>query len=119
MHASRAILIPVVVLAPLSLSAQGVTVQSTSSVRLYGALDKFARMAARMGGGHMDDNQSTVYVAGHKMRNNSEDRGVIIDVDAERVTNIDDKQKTYSSITFSDMAAAMQQAMDSAKQQGA
>jgi len=119
MHRSRAILVAAAVLAPLSLSAQGVTVQSTSSVRLYGALGTFARMAARLGGGHMDDVQSTVYVAGHKMRNNSEDHGVIIDVDAERLTNIDDKQKTYSSITFSEMAAAMQQAMDSAKQQGA
>lgn len=118
MHGSRAVLVAAVVLAPLSLSAQGVTVQSTSSVRVYGALGTFVRMAARLGGGHMSDVQSTVYVAGHKMRNNSEDHGVIVDVDAERLTNIDDKQKTYSSITFGEMAAAMQQAMDSARQQG-
>ncbi len=102
---------------PSLLAAQGVTVQSTGDVHLFGALGAIASMAAKMGGADMHATQSTMYISGHKMKSESANSGMILDADAGRVTTIDMKQKTYTSMTFADMAAAMQQAKQSMQQQ--
>ncbi len=101
---------------PTALFGQGVTVQSVSDVRMTGALGAVANMAAKMGGGSMHDIVTTSYLSGHKMRSESTISGAIIDADAGRITSIDHKQKSYSSMTFAEMATAMQQATTSAKQ---
>ena len=95
---------------------QGVIVQSVSDVRLSGALGVAANMAARLGGGNLHDIAATTSVSGHRMRTESSATGLIIDADAGRITTIDHKQKSYTSMTFAEMAAAMQQATQSAKQ---
>lgn len=109
-------LFAVAALLPSIVGAQGVVVQSVSDVRLFGALGTLANMAARFGGGNIHDVQTTTSVAGHKLRTESETDATIIDADAGSFTHIDHKQKTYSTITFADMAAAMQQGIESARQ---
>jgi len=96
-------------LVPAVLTAQGVTVKSSSSIKGSGALGMVFRMA---GGG---SNMTATYVAGHKMRTDAKDRSTIIDVDGGRITNIDQKQKTYSTATFEEMAAAMEAAQENMK----
>ncbi|MEP6494675.1 MAG: hypothetical protein ABJF01_18460 [bacterium] len=101
---------------PAALFAQGVTVQSNADVHMYGALGAVAGFAAKLGGGSMHDMQSTTVVAGHKLRSESANSATIIDADAGRFTHLDMKAKTYTSMTFADMAAAMEQAKQSAQQ---
>ena len=101
---------------PTGLCGQGVTVQSVSDVRLTGALGAAANIAAKFGGGSMQDIVTTSYLSGHRMRVESAISGAIIDADAGRIISIDHKQKSYSSMTFAEMATAMQQATQSTKQ---
>jgi hypothetical protein len=114
---TRSVLFAIAVFSP-SLYAQGVTVHSTGDVRMYGALGSIANFAAKMGGGGTDmhNMQSTTVVSGHKLRTESSNSATIIDADAGRFTQIDEKQKTYSTMTFAEMAAAMDQAKQSAQQ---
>jgi hypothetical protein len=98
------------VLVPSMLSAQGVVVQSTTDTHLMGGLGTIANIAARMGGGSMRDNHLTTTISGHKLKTESGNTATIIDADAGTFTTIDNKQKTYTTMTFADMAAAMQQA---------
>ena len=98
------------VLVPSMLSAQGVVVQSTTDTHLMGALGAVASFAAQMGGGDMHDNHLTTTISGHKLKTESGNTATIIDADAGTFTSIDNKQKTYSTMTFAEMAAAMKQA---------
>ncbi len=107
----------VVAMLPSVLMAQGVVVQSSADVRLFGALGSIASMAARMGGADMHNMPSTSYIAGHKMKIESTNTATILDADAGRVTSIDMKQRSYTSMTFTEMAAMMQQAKQSAQQE--
>src|SRR5262245_28117378 len=103
-------------LVPSILSAQGVIVQSTSDVKLMGVLGTFANIGAKLGGGgDMHNILSTTSIAGHKMRVETRDAASILDVDAGRWTHVDLKEKTYTSMTFEEMSAAMQQAASSAR----
>jgi hypothetical protein len=96
------------------LTAQDVTVHSTSDVRLYGAFGKLVSLASRFGGGGGDrDKNSTMYISGHKMRTESGVNAVVFDLDAERMMSIDHKQKSFLSMTFSEMAQAAQAMQDS------
>lgn len=104
---------------PSTLRSQGVTVQSVADVRLTGALGAAANIAAKIGGGSLHDIATTTYVSGHRMRTETSVSGSIIDADAGRITSIDHKEKSYTSMTFAEMAAAMQQASESARQSAA
>ncbi|MEO7041243.1 MAG: hypothetical protein ABI035_03175 [Gemmatimonadaceae bacterium] len=98
------------VLVPSILSAQGVVVQSTTDTHLMGPLGALAGFAARMGGASMNDNHQTTTISGHKLKTESGNTATIIDADAGSFTSIDNKQKTYTTMTFAQLAAAMQQA---------
>ena len=63
----------------------------------------------------MHDIRTTTSVAGHKMRTESGNTATIIDVDAGRITGLDLQQKTYTSMTFEEMAARLQRAAEEAK----
>ena len=102
---------------PVSLVAQGVTIQSTDNVHFYGALGTLVNVAARLGGGNLHDITSTTYLSGHKLRRESENDATIIDVDAGRIINVDNGKKTYTSTTFDQMGAAMQAAVAQASQE--
>jgi hypothetical protein len=101
---------------PASLAGQGVTVQSSSDVRLPGVLGTAANIAARFGGASTHDIGTTTYLSGHKLRTESGNTTTIIDADAGRLTTIDTKEQTYTSITFEEMAAAMRRAQQSMKE---
>lgn len=116
---SRAVLCMAFGAMPLSLVAQGVTVQSVDDIHFYGAFGTLVNVAARLGGGSIHDITSTTYLAGHKLRRESENDATIIDVDAGRITNVDNKKKTYTSMTFDQMGAAMQTAVAQASQERA
>ena len=96
-------------LAPTAVGAQGVTVKSSTSIKAGGALGMVFRMAGT------SNNLTTTYVTGHKMRTDSKDNSTIVDVDGGRFTTIDHKQKTYSTVTFEEMAAAMRSAQENMK----
>ena len=120
MHSlSRSALLLVALTLPSVTRAQGVTVQSVADVRLTGALGVAANLAAKLGGGSIHDIATTTYVSGHRLRTESSITGSIIDADAGRITTIDHKQKSYSSMTFAEMSAAIDQAAQSAKQSSA
>ena len=116
---SRSALLLVALTLPSVMRGQGVTVQSVADVRLVGALGVAANLAAKLGGGSMHDIATTTYVSGHRLRTESSIIGSIIDADAGRITTIDHKQKSYTSMTFAEMSAAMEQAAQSAKQSSA
>src|SRR5215217_4779731 len=102
---------------PMRLFGQGLTIQSNGDIRLYGALGAVANFAARVGGGNMHDISTTTYLTGTKLRTESGNTATIIDLDADRMITIDNKQKTFTSVTFAEMAEAIRQAQESAKQQ--
>jgi hypothetical protein len=114
----NALLLALAVL-PTSLLAQGLTIHSVNDVRFQGALGAIASMAAKFSGTNMHDMPTTMYVSGHKLRTESGNTATIIDADAGRITNIDNKQKTYSSMTFDEMAEIMRRAQQSAKENNA
>lgn len=113
---TRNALIAVALALPSALCAQGVIVHSQADVHFFGTLGKFVGLAARMGGSDMHAIPSTSIVSGHNLRSESENTATIIDADAGRFTHLDLKQKTYTSMTFAEMAAAMEQAAQSARQ---
>ena len=105
---------------PARLMSQGVTVQSVTDVRFQGALGTMMNLASKFGGGgNMHDLPTTTYISGHKLRTESGNTASIIDADAGRLIGIDHKQKSYTSLTFDQMADAMRQAEQSQKEAAA
>jgi hypothetical protein len=105
---------------PTRLMSQGVTVQSVTDVRFQGALGTMMNLAAKFGGeGNVHDIPTTTYLSGHKLRTESGSTATIIDADAGRLISIDNKQQTYTSLTFDQMAEAMRQAEQSQKESAA
>lgn len=102
-----AALVAVAGLMPAAVQAQGVTYHSTSKFDMGGALGALVKMGARAGGA---GGATTTYLAGHKMATVGGNASTIIDVDAGRMTTINNKDKTYTSATFEEMAAYMDQA---------
>ena len=113
---ARRALAAAIVLSPSLLSAQGLTVQSVVDMRFEGGLGTIMNMAARMSGTSMHDIATTTSLQGHRLRTETATSATVIDLDAERVTEIDHKKKSYSSFTFAEMMAAMEQARASAEE---
>src|SRR6185503_6126819 len=103
----RTLLVAATVLPSSLVAQQGVIVQSVSDTRFFGALGTMAGIASKFGGGDMRAVQTTTAIAGHKLKVESGDNGSIIDADAGRFTAFDNKQRTFSTMTFADMSAAM------------
>src|SRR5689334_22749988 len=59
---------------------------------------------------------STVILKGNRMAHIGKERGSIIDLDKETITEIDFAKKQYSTMTFQQMKEAMQKAMERAQQ---
>jgi hypothetical protein len=59
---------------------------------------------------------TTTYLQGHRLRIDSALSGSLYDLDAERVIQIDHKQKTYTSATFAEMRETFEKARASAEQ---
>jgi hypothetical protein len=101
---------------PTALLAQGLTIKSVTDTRFYGGLGTVMNLASKFGGTNLHDLPTTTYLSGHKLRIEGGDMVTIIDADAGRLISIDNKAKTYSSVTFDEMAEAMRRAQESAKQ---
>jgi hypothetical protein len=112
----RNLLIALALLLPAQLIGQGYTVQSVVDTRFEGGLGSIVGFAARMSGTSLRDIATTTYVQGHQLRSETTTSGMVVDLDAERMINIDHKEKTYSSMTFAEMSAAVERARASAEQ---
>ena len=92
----------------------------TETVQLTGgSLKGVLNFASRLGGTNLSKGvTATVVISGNKMANRQGDNGTIIDLDQGTITDVDYKDKKFSTITFAEMAAAfeqMPQAMADAK----
>lgn len=112
----RNLLSAAALLLPALLFARGYTIQSIVDTHFEGGLGSVVGMAARMTGHNLRNVATTTYLQGHQLRTDNALSGMIYDLDAERVITIDHKEKTYSSMTFAEMSAAMEKARKSAEQ---
>ncbi len=74
-----------------------------------GAMAGMMKMAGAFSKAARDPMNSTVMVKGDRMAHIGTNHISIIDLKSETITDIDPAKKTYSVITFADMAKAMQQ----------
>ncbi|MGQ0766697.1 MAG: hypothetical protein ACT4OZ_13665 [Gemmatimonadota bacterium] len=75
------------VFAVRSSPAQDVTIKSSSQLKLGGALGTMMRMMGNSG-----NTQETTWISGGKLRRDTGDDGVIIDLDASRIVSLSYKR---------------------------
>ena len=86
---------------------------AAGAMKFAGVFSKDARQATQ-------GTNSTITIKGNKMRReDSMGQIEIIDLDGRRITQIDTKKKTYSSMTFDEMKARMEEARKKAAEQQA
>jgi hypothetical protein len=86
---------------------------AVGAMKFVGVFSKDARQATQ-------GTTSTISFKGNKMRReDSLGQIEIIDLDARRITHIDTKKKTYSTMTFDEMRAQMEEARKKAAEQQA
>jgi len=86
---------------------------ATGAMKFAGVFSKDARQA-------MQGTTSTISFKGNKMRREDSLGNVeIIDLDARSITNIDTKKKTYSTMTFDEMRAQLEESRKKAAEQQA
>jgi hypothetical protein len=100
----------VLALTALPLNAQDFTVQSATTFKMGGVMGFAARL-----GGMPKETIETTYLSGHKLRTDNKDMGTIIDADAGVFTMINKKDKSYTTMSFDQMAAMMRQMQAQAK----
>lgn len=85
--------------------AQDVTIKSSSQLKLAGALGTMMRMLGNSG-----NTQETTWISGSKLRRDTGDNGVIIDLDAGRIVSLAHKERSYTTMTFAEVAEMMNRA---------
>ena len=111
----------VLLLSPLSVPAHA-DFKYTDSTKmtggsLYGVM-KFAARFSKKGQNPLDPIVTSHYIKGGRLRtDNSDGTSMIIDLEGRRITTINTAQKTYSTATFEEIKAAMEQAMQQMQQQ--
>jgi len=105
MHSMRS-LVPRILLGLLLVStvlgvahAQDVRYKTTSKTELH--------VLGFLGGLFDGETKKDVAIKGYKMRSDEKDRSTIMDLDGERIINVDHKKKQYSILTFAEMAEMM------------
>ena len=95
----------------LAVAASAADLTYIETVQLSGGSMKgMLNLASRLGGTNLSKGvTSTVVISGNKMANRSDDSGTIIDLDQATITDVNYKDKKYSTITFAEMAAAIEQ----------
>lgn len=111
----------VLLLSPLSVPAHA-DFKYTDSTKMTGGslygLMKFAARFSKKGQNPLDPVVTSHYIKGGRLRtDNSDGTSMVIDLEGRRVTAINTAQKTYSTATFDEIKAAMQQAMQQMQQQ--
>ena len=112
----RNYLIALVLLLPAQLLGEGFTIQSNVDTAFQGGLGSVAGLVSRLSGQSLRNVPTTTYLQNHQLRIEDEVSATIYDLDAELVTTIDHKQKTYASTTFAAIRAAMEKALASAEE---
>ena len=112
----RSLPLALTLLGPTGLWGQGLTVESVVDTRFEGVLASAMGLASRMTGTSLRNIATTTYLQGRRMRIDSALSGSVFDLDAERVIQIDHKQKTYTSATFAEMRETFERARASAEQ---
>lgn len=115
----RNLLIAIVLLLPAQLIGEEFyAIGNVVDTRFEGGLGSIVGFASRVSGHSLRNVITLTYLQGHKMRIDHEviGNGTIYDLDAERMITLDEKQKTYSSVTFAEMSAAYEQARSRAEQ---
>jgi hypothetical protein len=115
---SAALLCAVSLFVSAPLAAQDVQYETVTRIEMPGALGTMMRIAARMGGGSTSTVETT-YIKGRKMRSDSDQTSIIFDLDGRRFIQLDHRQRTYSSMTFEEMAAHARDAGAQARAEGA
>ncbi len=110
----------VLLLSPLSLPAHA-DFKYTDSTKMTGGslygLMKFAARFSKKGENPLDPVVTSRYIKGGRLRtDNSDGTVLIIDLEGRRVTTMNTLQKTYSTATFDEIKAAMEQAMQQMQQ---
>ena len=105
----RIVLLCIVACLPASLMADFSYEQSSKMTG--GALMGVMRMAGAFSKQAREPIQSSVAIKGNRMLHASKDHASIIDLDSETVTSIDRQKKTYTVMTFAEMAQMMERAM--------
>jgi hypothetical protein len=106
--AAALVLLPAVSETP-RLSAQDVQYETVTKVDFPGAMGTMMRAAAKLGGGSLDVTQKT-YIKGNRMRTDMDRTSMIMDLEGKRLISLDHQAKTYTSMTFEQMMAQVQQA---------
>jgi hypothetical protein len=112
----RSLPIALILLGSAAVWGQGLTVESVADTRFEGALGSVMGLASRMSGTSLRNIATTTYLQGHRLRIDSALTGQVYDLDAERVIEIDHKQKTYTPATFAEMRETLEKARASAEQ---
>src|SRR5262245_4636724 len=90
-----------------------------SSKMTGGALAEMMKVAGAFSRQAREPIRSTVAIKGNRMAHLSNSHTTIIDLDKETITQINPQKKTYSVLTFAEMAEAMQRMAEKMKQQPA
>ena len=99
-------------------ASQDFTYRSRTAITFGGALQGVASVAARLGGGSLDW-EETQYIKGRRVRTDVEKTSSILDMERGRVLSLDHSEKTYTEISFDSLKAAFQAMAQSMSQAGA
>jgi hypothetical protein len=98
-----------VLMAPTPAATQDVQYETVTKVELPGALGTMMRAAARLGGGSTETVETT-YIKGSRMRTDSQESSVIVDLEDGRVIFLDHGARTYQVMDLDAAAAFAEQA---------
>ncbi len=101
--------------AALVLPNPDLTYTTTTRIELSGALGRAVNMLSRLGGGSNEITE-TVYLRGNTMRRDTDQQSTIIDLDGERYITLDNRNKTYSVITFAEFQQQMEEMVREAEE---
>jgi hypothetical protein len=105
------LVVPIMALltAPPPALAQDVQYETVTRMSVPGAAGTAMRVAARLSGAPLETVEKT-FISGNRMRTDTDGSSTIIDLDAATVTFLDHQRRTFTTVSFDEMAAAARQA---------
>jgi hypothetical protein len=95
--------------APPPAAAQDVQYESVVRIDMPGAVGRAMRIAARLGGASTETVEKTS-IRGKRMRTDVDRTSTIMDLEGRRVISLDHRARTYTVMTFDQMAAQVREA---------
>ena len=96
-------------------NAQDIQYKNVSRVKFQGALGTMMNLAAKLGGGG-GDSEETHYIKGSKLRYDADKSSNIADLEAVRFIDIKHESKTYTVLTLQQINQAMEASAAQARQ---